>query len=53
MFATNCGWLEIFAGGTYLVTATPDRQRFGHRAYPAAFADLSVLTIGMCSSWPG
>ena len=42
MFATNCDRLEIFAGGTHLATATPDRQRFGHLAYPPAFACLTV-----------
>jgi beta-galactosidase len=42
MFATNCGRLEIFAGGRHLATATPDRQRFGHLAYPPAFADLTM-----------
>ncbi len=42
MFATNCDRLEIFAGSTHLATATPDRQRFGHLAYPPAFADLTV-----------
>jgi beta-galactosidase len=42
MFGTNCDRLEIFAGGTHLATATPDRQRFGHLAYPPAFADLTV-----------
>ena len=42
MFATNCDRLEIFAGGTYLATTTPDRQRFGHLAYPPAFARLTV-----------
>jgi len=42
MFATNCDRLEIFAGGTHLATATPDRQRFGHLAHPPAFADLTV-----------
>jgi beta-galactosidase len=42
MFATNCDRLEIFAGGTHLTTATPDRKRFGHLAYPPAFADLTV-----------
>ena len=34
--------VEIFAGGTHLATATPDRQRFGHLAYPPAFACLTV-----------
>ena len=42
MFATNCDRLEIFAGGRHLTTATPDRQRFGHLAYPPAFADLTM-----------
>jgi beta-galactosidase len=42
MFATNCDRLEIFAGGTHLATATPDRRRFGHLAHPPAFADLTV-----------
>jgi beta-galactosidase len=42
MFATNCRRLEIFAGGMHLATAMPDRQRFGHLAYPPAFADLTV-----------
>ncbi len=42
MFATNCDRLEIFAGGAHLATATPDRRRFGHLAYPPAFADLTV-----------
>jgi len=42
MFATNCDRLEIYADGTYLATATPDRQRFGHLAYPPAFARLTV-----------
>ena len=42
MFATNCDRLEIFAGGTHLATATPDRQRFGHLAHPPAFADLTT-----------
>ena len=42
MFATNCDRLEIFAGGTHLATATPDRQRFGYLAHPPAFADLTV-----------
>jgi beta-galactosidase len=42
MFATNCDRLEIFAGGAYLGTATPDRERFGHLAYPPAFIDLTV-----------
>jgi beta-galactosidase len=42
IFATNCDRLEIFAGGTHLATATPDRQRFAHLAYPPAFADLTV-----------
>ncbi len=42
MFATNCDRLEIFAGGTHLATVTPDRQRFGHLAYPPAFAHLTV-----------
>jgi beta-galactosidase len=45
MFATNCGRLEIFAGGTHLATVTPDRQRFGHLAYPPAFADLDPRTV--------
>jgi 8-oxo-dGTP pyrophosphatase MutT (NUDIX family) len=39
MFATNCDRLEIFAGGTYLATATPDRARFGHLAHPPATWD--------------
>jgi beta-galactosidase len=42
MFATNCDRLEIFAGGIHLATATPDRRRFGHLAYPPAFADLTM-----------
>jgi beta-galactosidase len=42
MFATNCDRLEIFVGGTHLATATPDRQRFGHLAYPPVFADPTV-----------
>ena len=42
MFATNCDRLEIFAGGTHLATATPDRARFGHLAHPPAFARLTV-----------
>ena len=42
MFATNCDRLEIFAGGTHLATAMPDRQRFGHLAHPPVFADLTV-----------
>jgi beta-galactosidase len=42
MFVTNCDRLEIFAGGTHLATATPDRGRFGHLARPPAFADLTV-----------
>ena len=42
MFATNCDRLEIFAGGTHLATARPDRQRFGHLAHPPAFAHLAM-----------
>jgi beta-galactosidase len=42
MFATNCDRLEIFVGDTHLATATPDRRRFRHLAYPPAFADLTV-----------
>ncbi|HEY6310581.1 MAG TPA: glycoside hydrolase family 2 TIM barrel-domain containing protein [Streptosporangiaceae bacterium] len=42
MFTTNCDRLEIFAGGKHLATATPDRRRFGHLAYPPAFAHLTV-----------
>jgi len=42
MIATNCDWLEIFAGGRHLATATPDKRRFGHLAHPPAFADLTV-----------
>ena len=42
MFATNCDRLEIFAGGTHLATARPDRQRFGHLAHPPAFARLAM-----------
>jgi beta-galactosidase len=42
MFATNCDRLEIYAGGAPLVTAYPDRKRFGHLAYPPVFADLTV-----------
>jgi hypothetical protein len=42
MFATNCDRLEIFADGTHLATATPDRRRFGHLAHPPAFAHLTM-----------
>jgi beta-galactosidase len=42
MFATNCDRLEIYVGGTHLATAYPDRERFGHLAYPPVFADLSL-----------
>jgi beta-galactosidase len=42
MFATNCDRLEIYVGGTHLTTAHPDRERFGHLAYPPVFADLSL-----------
>ena len=42
MFATNCGRLEVYAGGTHLATAYPDTERFGHLAYPPVFADLTV-----------
>jgi beta-galactosidase len=46
MFATNCDRLEIFAGGRHLATARPDRQRFGHLAYPPALADLGPAAAG-------
>jgi beta-galactosidase len=42
MFATNCDRLEIYVGGTHLASAYPDRERFGHLAYPPVFADLSL-----------
>ena len=42
MFATNCDRLEIYVGGAHLATARPDRSRFGHLAYPPAFADLTA-----------
>jgi beta-galactosidase len=42
MFATNCDRLEIYADGTHLTTAYPDTRRFGHLAYPPAFADLTL-----------
>jgi beta-galactosidase len=42
MFATNCDRLEIFVDGTPVATAYPDKQRFGHLAYPPVFADLTV-----------
>jgi beta-galactosidase len=46
MFATNCDRLEIYIGGAHLATARPDRNRFGHLAYPPAFADLTTAGGG-------
>jgi beta-galactosidase len=48
MLATNCDRLEIYAGGIHLTTAYPDARRFGHLAYPPAFADLTLND----GTWP-
>ena len=42
MIATNCDRLEIYVGGRYLATGTPDTEDFGYLAYPPVFADLTV-----------
>ncbi len=47
MIATNCDRLEIYVGGTHLVTSRPDRQAFASLAYPPAFADLAVNGTGL------
>jgi beta-galactosidase len=47
MIATNCDRLEIYVGGKYHATATPDRRGFGGLAYPPAFANLSVDGSGL------
>jgi beta-galactosidase len=47
MIATNCDRLDIYVGGRYHATATPDRQGFGGLAYPPAFANLSVDGSGL------
>jgi beta-galactosidase len=42
MIATNLDRLEIYVGGQYLATGTPDRAGFGSLAFPPVFVDLTV-----------
>jgi beta-galactosidase len=47
MIATNCDRLEIYVGGRYHATATPDRRDFAGLAHPPAFANLMVDGSGL------
>jgi beta-galactosidase len=42
MICSNCEQLEIYVGGAYRATVTPDVQHFGHLPYPPSFADLTA-----------
>jgi beta-galactosidase len=42
MICSNCESLQVFIGGTYRMTVTPDVSRFGHLAFPPSFADLTT-----------
>ncbi|HLH57685.1 MAG TPA: glycoside hydrolase family 2 TIM barrel-domain containing protein, partial [Streptosporangiaceae bacterium] len=42
MICSNCDSLQVFVGGAYRTTVTPDVARFGHLAFPPSFADLAT-----------
>jgi beta-galactosidase len=42
MIATNLDRLEIYVGGQYLATGTPDTTDFASLAHPPVFVDLTV-----------
>jgi len=43
MIATNCDSVEVYVGGTYLTTGTPNTQAFPNLAYPPVSVDLSSV----------
>ena len=45
MIATNCDQLELYVGGTYFATGTPDTDDFPGLAYPPVFVDLTVTGL--------
>lgn len=44
MICSNCDRLEVFVGGVKVADLEPDRERFGHLAYPPFFITLDVNT---------
>jgi beta-galactosidase len=45
MIATNCDRLELYVGGLYFATGTPDTQDFANLAHPPVFVDLTVVGL--------
>jgi beta-galactosidase len=42
MVATNCDYLEFTIQGSPPIRGDPDRQNYGHLAYPPVFIDLTI-----------